>query len=80
MEKLIKFLLFAIFFLAVVTFILLKQPWFQDRLLQTALSNMAAPVSQLPEEDSLTAVVCGSRFVGAPSDWRLFESNRYSHE
>ena len=61
MKKLIKFLLFAIFFLAVVAFILLKQPWFQDRLLQTALSNMAAPVSQLPEEDSLTAVVCGSR-------------------
>ncbi|MDB4591476.1 MBL fold metallo-hydrolase [Gammaproteobacteria bacterium] len=61
MKKLIKFLLFAIFFLAVVTFILLKQPWFQDRLLQTALNNMAAPVSQLPEEDSLTAVVCGSR-------------------
>ena len=49
------------FFLAAVSFILLKQPWFQDRLLQTALSNMAAPVSQLPEEDSLTAVVCGSR-------------------
>ena len=61
MKKLIKFLLFGIFFLAVVTFILLKQPWFQDRLLQTALSNIAAPVSQLPEEDSLTAVVCGSR-------------------
>ncbi|MDC0410099.1 MBL fold metallo-hydrolase [Gammaproteobacteria bacterium] len=61
MKKLIKFLLFAIFFLAAVTFILLKQPWFQDRLLQTALNNMAAPVSQLPEEDSLTAVVCGSR-------------------
>ena len=61
MKKLIKFLLFGIFFLAVVAFILLKQPWFQDRLLQTALSNMAAPVSQLPEEDSLTAVVCGSR-------------------
>ena len=61
MKKLIKFLLFGIFFLAAVAFILLKQPWFQDRLLQTALSNMAAPVSQLPEEDSLTAVVCGSR-------------------
>ena len=61
MKKLIKFLLFAIFFLAVVAFILLKQPWFQDRLLQTALNNMAAPVSQLPREDSLTAVVCGSR-------------------
>ena len=61
MKKLIKFLLFALFFLAVVTFILLKQPWFQDRLLQTALNNMAAPVSQLPREDSLTAVVCGSR-------------------
>ena len=61
MKKLIKFLLFGIFFLAAVAFILLKQPWFQDRLLQTALSNIAAPVSQLPEEDSLTAVVCGSR-------------------
>ena len=61
MKKLIKFLLFGIFFLAAVAFILLKQSWFQDRLLQTALSNMAAPVSQLPEEDSLTAVVCGSR-------------------
>ena len=61
MKKLIKFLLFGIFFLAVVAFILLKQPWFQDKLFQTALSNIAAPVSQLPEEDSLTAVVCGSR-------------------
>lgn len=61
MKKLIKFLLFGIFFLAAVAFILLKQPWFQDKLFQTALSNIAAPVSQLPEEDSLTAVVCGSR-------------------
>ncbi|MDA8982427.1 MBL fold metallo-hydrolase [Gammaproteobacteria bacterium] len=42
-------------------FILLKQPWFQDRLLQTALENLSTPVSNLPNDDSLTAVVCGSR-------------------
>ncbi|MDC3248190.1 MBL fold metallo-hydrolase [Gammaproteobacteria bacterium] len=61
MKKLIKGLFIALFFLGAIMFILLKQPWFQDRLLQTALENLSTPVSNLPNDDSLTAVVCGSR-------------------
>ncbi|MDG1948198.1 MAG: MBL fold metallo-hydrolase, partial [SAR86 cluster bacterium] len=61
MKKLIKGLFVAFFFLGAIIFILLKQPWFQDKLLQTALENLSTPVSNLPNDDSLTAVVCGSR-------------------
>ena len=61
MKKLIKGLFIALFFLGAIMFILLKQPWLQDRLLQTALENLSTPVSNLPNDDSLTAVVCGSR-------------------
>jgi len=59
-----KFLkpIFIILVISVITiFILLRQPAFQDRLLESAIENIAAPSSYLPDEDALTAVVCGSR-------------------
>ena len=32
-----------------------------DKILEIGLANMITPVTYLPEEDALTAVVCGSR-------------------
>ena len=61
MKKFLKSLFIIFIILAITIFILLRQPAFQDRLLESAIENIAAPSSYLPEEDALTAVVCGSR-------------------
>ena len=61
MKKLLKYLVILVIIVIVILFILLRQPAFQDRLLESALENIATPSSYLPEEDALTAVVCGSR-------------------
>ena len=61
MKKFLKYLVIFLVFTIVIVFILLRQPAFQDRLLESAIENIAAPSSYLPEEDTLTAVVCGSR-------------------
>ncbi|MDA9561767.1 MBL fold metallo-hydrolase [Gammaproteobacteria bacterium] len=61
MKKILKYLVIFLVFTIVILFILLRQPAFQDRLLESAIQNIAAPSSYLPEEDALTAVVCGSR-------------------
>ena len=61
MKKFLKYLVIFLVFTIVIVFILLRQPAFQDRLLESAIENIAAPSSYLPEEDALTAVVCGSR-------------------
>ena len=61
MKKFLKYLVIFLVFTIVILFILLRQPAFQDRLLESAIQNIAAPSSYLPEEDALTAVVCGSR-------------------
>ena len=61
MKKLFKYLVIFVIIIIVIIFILLRQPAFQDRLLESAIENMATPSSYLPEEDALTAVVCGSR-------------------
>ena len=61
MKKFIKYLLLAAVSLFVIYSILIRQPVFQDKILETAIDKMATPMSYLPEEDSLTAVVCGSR-------------------
>ena len=61
MKKFLKYLVIFLVFTIVIVFILLRQPAFQDRLFKSAIENIAAPSSYLPEEDALTAVVCGSR-------------------
>ena len=61
MKKFFKYLVVFVVFITFILFILLRQPAFQDRLLESAIENLAAPSSYLPEEDALTAVVCGSR-------------------
>ena len=61
MKKFLRHLVIFIVFISFILFILLRQPAFQDRLLESAFENMATPSSYLPEEDALTAVVCGSR-------------------
>ena len=61
MKKLIKYLFFITLFLGATIFILLRQPWFQDKLLDRAIGSLATPKSVLPENDALTGLVCGSR-------------------
>ena len=61
MKKFFKYLVLIIIFLIIVVQFGLRQPSIQDRLLEIAVENLAAPSSYLPEEDALTAVVCGSR-------------------
>ena len=39
----------------------LKNHFIQDRLLDIAIKSIAIPESNLPEDDALTAIVCGSR-------------------
>ena len=61
MKKFLKYLFIILVTLVITILILLRQPAFQDRLLESAIENLAAPSSYLPVEDALTAVVCGSR-------------------
>ena len=61
MIKTLKYFFLLIALLAVLILILLKQPLFQDRLLEIGIKNINAPASYLPAYDALTAVVCGSR-------------------
>ena len=39
----------------------LKNHFIQDKLLGFAIKSLATPESNLPKEDTLTAIVCGSR-------------------
>ena len=61
MKKFIKYLLLAAVVLFLIYSILIRQPTFQDKLLEIAIEKIAIPAPFLPEEDALTAVVCGSR-------------------
>ena len=61
MKKFFKYLVLIIIFLIIVVQFGLRQPSIQDKLLEIAIENIAAPSAYLPEEDALTAVVCGSR-------------------
>ena len=61
MFKILKYLLLLTVLLTILILILLRQPFFQDRLLEIGIANMANPESYLPKEDALSAVVCGSR-------------------
>ena len=61
MKKFFKYLVLIIIFLIIAVQFGLRQPAIQDRLLEIAIQNIAAPSAYLPEEDALTAVVCGSR-------------------
>ena len=69
MKKLFKYLFFIILFFGIVSFILIRQPSFQDKLLDRAVTRLSTPKSVLPENDSLTGLVCGSRST-------LYDPNR----
>ena len=58
MFKILKYLLLLTVLLTILILILLRQPFFQDRLLEIGIANMANPESYLPKEDALSAVVC----------------------
>ena len=52
MKKFFKYLAIAMIILVIAVIILLRQPAFQDRLLESAIENLAATSSYLPEEDA----------------------------
>ena len=56
--KFLKYFLAFICFLVLFIFILLRIPSFQDRLFDRVIN---LPSNNLPKEDALSAVVCGSR-------------------
>ena len=57
-NKIVKFLL-GLGILTFGSFLLLQIPSVQDRLLDNAIQNLAQ--NNMPKEDSLSAIVCGSR-------------------
>ena len=44
-----------------IVFISLRVPFVQDLVIRTAVSNLAAADSPFPDEDALSALICGSR-------------------
>ena len=44
-----------------IVFISLRIPFVQDLVIRTAVSNLAAADSPFPDEDALSALICGSR-------------------
>ena len=61
MVKIFKYLVLVIVSLYIIGTLSLKNHFIQDRLLDIAIRSNAIPESNLPEEDALTAIVCGSR-------------------
>ena len=51
----------VIFILFLIVFVSLRVPFVQDLVIKTAVSNLATADSPFPEEDTLSALICGSR-------------------
>ena len=51
----------VIIILFLIIFVSLRVPFVQDLVLKTAVSNLATADSPFPEEDALSALICGSR-------------------
>ena len=61
MLKIFKYLVLVVVSLYIIGTLSLKNHFIQDRLLDIAIKSIAIPESNLPEDDALTAIVCGSR-------------------
>jgi len=61
MVKTFKYLVLISISLFILGTLSLKNHFIQDKLLGFAIKSLATPESNLPEEDTLTAIVCGSR-------------------
>ena len=51
----------VIIILFLIVFVSLRVPFVQDLVIKTAVSNLATAESPFPEEDALSALICGSR-------------------
>ena len=51
----------VIIILFLIVFVSLRVPFVQDLVLKTAVSNLATADSPFPEEEALSALICGSR-------------------
>ena len=51
----------VIIILFLIVFVSLRVPFVQDLVIKTAVSNFATADSPFPEEDALSALICGSR-------------------
>ena len=60
MVKIFKYLVLITVSLFIVVTLSLKNHFIQDKLLEVGISNVAN-INVLPDEDALTAIVCGSR-------------------
>jgi ribonuclease Z len=60
MRTLIKIII-VILILGVASFVIIQIPSVQDRLMVSVVSGMANASNNLPQEDALSAAVCGSR-------------------
>ena len=54
-------ILSVIIILFLIIFVSLRVPFVQDLVLKTAVSNLATADSPFPEEEALSALICGSR-------------------
>ncbi len=54
-------ILVVIIILFLIVFVSLRVPYVQDLVIKTAVSNLATAESPFPEEDALSALICGSR-------------------
>ena len=60
MRTLIKIII-VVLILGVASFVIIQIPSVQDRLMVSVVSGMANASNNLPQEDALSAAVCGSR-------------------
>ena len=61
MKKFLIYLVASIFIIAISVMVGLRSPPVQDRIMVSVVSGMINAPNNLPEEDALSAAVCGSR-------------------
>ena len=59
--KILVRILLALSIIGITTFVLIQVPAVQDRIMTSVVSGMINASNNLPQEDALTAAVCGSR-------------------
>jgi len=59
--KILVRILLALSIIGITTFVLIQVPSVQDRIMTSVVSGMTNASNNLPQEDALTAAVCGSR-------------------
>ena len=61
MKKFLIYLVASIFIITISVMVGLRNPSVQDRIMVSVVSGMINAPNNLPQEDALSAAVCGSR-------------------